>query len=52
MPHGHARPGRRAGRVVIGLAALAALAALLVAVPLVLVIAWRYLGPPLSLSSA
>ena len=47
MPHENARPGRRARRVVIGLAALAALAALLVAVPLVLLIAWRYLGPPL-----
>jgi nucleoid-associated protein YgaU len=38
---------RRGGRILLGLAALTVLAALLVAVPLVLLAAWRYLGPPL-----
>jgi len=37
---------RRGGRILLGLAALMGLAALLIAVPLVLLAAWRYLGPP------
>ena len=39
--------GRRAGRFLVGLGALAALLAIVVAVPAILLIAWRYLGPPL-----
>ena len=43
----HTSPaGRRAGRILLGLGALLTLAVLLVAVPLVLLAAWRYLGPP------
>jgi len=38
--------GRRAGRILVGLAALAGLLALVVAVPLLLLAAWHYLGPP------
>jgi nucleoid-associated protein YgaU len=41
-----ARDTSRAGRVILGLAALAVLAILLAGAPLVLVAAWRYLGPP------
>ncbi|MEV4199330.1 BTAD domain-containing putative transcriptional regulator [Micromonospora globbae] len=41
------RAGRRAARFLLGLAALAGMLALVVAVPLVLLTAWRYLGPPL-----
>jgi nucleoid-associated protein YgaU len=41
------RAGHRAGRIFVGLSALAALVVLLVGVPLVLLGAWRYLGPPL-----
>ncbi|GLH99795.1 LysM peptidoglycan-binding domain-containing protein [Phytohabitans aurantiacus] len=46
VPRHTTRAGRRVGRVLVGLAALAALAALLVAVPMVLAVAWRFLGPP------
>jgi hypothetical protein len=46
MPRHESRPGGRAGTVAVGLAALAALAALVVAVPVVLIVAWRLLGPP------
>jgi nucleoid-associated protein YgaU len=41
------RAGRRAGRILIGLAALATLLALVAAVPAILLTAWRILGPPL-----
>ena len=40
------RAGRRAGRILLGLSALAALVVLLVGVPLVLLVAWRHLGSP------
>ncbi|MBN1171055.1 MAG: LysM peptidoglycan-binding domain-containing protein, partial [Micromonosporaceae bacterium] len=41
------RPGSRASRFLLGLAALIGMLAFLVAVPLVLLTAWRHLGPPL-----
>ncbi len=41
------RAARRAGQFLLGLCALAALLALLAAVPAILLVAWRYLGPPL-----
>ena len=46
MPRDIARARRRAGRILLGLAALTAILALVVAVPLVLLAAWHYLGPP------
>jgi hypothetical protein len=46
VPRHSSRAGRRAGRIFLGLAALTAMLVLVVAVPLVLLIAWRILGPP------
>ncbi len=40
------RSSRHTGRILLGLGALLALAGLLVAVPLILLTAWQYLGPP------
>ncbi|WP_327009757.1 LysM peptidoglycan-binding domain-containing protein [Dactylosporangium sp. NBC_01737] len=50
MPHNITRKRRRGHhvrRILAGLAALAAIAAFIVVVPLVLLAAWRFLGPPL-----
>jgi hypothetical protein len=47
MRRHHTRAGQRARRFLVGLAALVTMLALVAAVPLVLLTAWRYLGPPL-----
>ena len=47
MPRRTSRAGRRTARILLGVGALTALLALVVGVPLILLAAWRYLGPPL-----